>query len=50
LVLFPGLGALALVIWIGAYALVFGALLFALGLRLRALRSPKARQPAPGVA
>jgi uncharacterized membrane protein HdeD (DUF308 family) len=49
LVLFPGPGALALVIWIGAYAFVFGALLFALGLRLRGLRSPQAReQPAPG--
>jgi uncharacterized membrane protein HdeD (DUF308 family) len=51
LVLFPGAGALAVVIWIGAYAFVFGVLLFALGLRLRGLRSPKARgHPAPGVA
>jgi uncharacterized membrane protein HdeD (DUF308 family) len=51
LVLWPGAGALAIVIWIGAYALVFGALLFALGLRLRGLGSPRARgQPAPGVA
>jgi uncharacterized membrane protein HdeD (DUF308 family) len=51
LVLYPGPGALALVIWIGAYAFVFGVLLFALGLRLRGLQSPRPRgQPAPGVA
>ena len=34
LALFPGPGALALVLWIGAYALVSGTLLIALGLRL----------------
>jgi len=34
--LFPGSGALALVLWIGAYALVFGALLVVLSFRLRA--------------
>jgi uncharacterized membrane protein HdeD (DUF308 family) len=33
--MFPGAGALALVLWIGAYALVFGCLLVALGLKLR---------------
>lgn len=38
LVLFPGAGALAVVLWIGAYALFFGALLVALGLRLRSWR------------
>jgi uncharacterized membrane protein HdeD (DUF308 family) len=35
LMLFPAPGALAVVLWIGAYALVSGALLFALALRLR---------------
>ena len=33
--LFPGPGALALVVWIGAYALVSGSLLIALSFRLR---------------
>ena len=51
LIVAPGPGALAVVIWIGAYAFVFGALLFALGLRLKGLGSPRHRgQAAPGVA
>jgi uncharacterized membrane protein HdeD (DUF308 family) len=41
LMLFPGTGALAVVLWIGAYALVSGALLVALALRLRARRRPR---------
>ncbi len=51
LVAFPGAGAIALVIWIGAYAFVFGALLTGLSFRLRSLRSPRGRpQAAHGVA
>ncbi|HEX9400381.1 MAG TPA: HdeD family acid-resistance protein [Anaeromyxobacter sp.] len=50
LLLFPGAGALAVVIWIGAYALVFGALLIALGLRLRSWgrSSTRTREAPPG--
>jgi len=48
LLLFPRAGALAVVIWIGAYAIAFGALLIALGLRLRSWGRPSTREAPPG--
>jgi uncharacterized membrane protein HdeD (DUF308 family) len=50
LVLFPGAGALAVVIWIGAYAIVFGALLIALGVRLRSWGRSSTREAPAGAA
>ena len=38
LILAPGAGALAVIWWVGATALVFGVLMILLGLRLKRLR------------
>jgi uncharacterized membrane protein HdeD (DUF308 family) len=48
LLLFPGAGALAVIIWIGAYAIVIGALLIALGVRLRSWGRSSTREAPPG--
>jgi uncharacterized membrane protein HdeD (DUF308 family) len=46
---FPGAGALALVMWIGVYAVIFGAFMIALSLRLRR-EWPHGHGPEPHVA
>ena len=50
LVLWPATGALAVVLLIGAYAVVFGGVLIGLGLRLRRLRGAAAQEPAGAAA
>jgi uncharacterized membrane protein HdeD (DUF308 family) len=50
LLIFPGVGALAVILWIGAYALVFGVLFVALGLKLRSWGRDHTLHATPGVA
>jgi len=50
LALFPAPGALAVLLWIGAYAIVFGCLLVALGLRLRSWQRHGTAHPATAAA
>jgi uncharacterized membrane protein HdeD (DUF308 family) len=45
--IFPGAGALTVVLWIGAYCVVFGALLMALGFRLRSFQHKPAQPSTP---
>jgi uncharacterized membrane protein HdeD (DUF308 family) len=45
LVLFPGPGALALVVWTGAYAFLSGTVLIALGIRARSWQHGSPRPP-----
>jgi uncharacterized membrane protein HdeD (DUF308 family) len=44
----PFIGAIAIAIWIGAYAIVFGALLLGLSFRLRSWGTAHAEQLPPG--
>jgi uncharacterized membrane protein HdeD (DUF308 family) len=44
----PLIGAIAIAIWIGAYSVVFGALLFGLALRLRSWASRQQQTQIPG--
>ena len=43
----PAAGALAIVVWVAAYALIFGILLIAFGLRLRGVNRRQIHPAAP---
>jgi len=45
---YPGPGAVALVLWVGAYAFVFGVLLVSFAFKVRAWRNQSHRLSAPG--
>jgi uncharacterized membrane protein HdeD (DUF308 family) len=46
---YPGVGALAIIWWIGAYALAYGIITLTLALRMRHLGAPAAVAEGPGV-
>lgn len=48
LALFPGIGALALIWWLGAFALAYGIVLLTLALRIRHLSAPRTVAAGPG--
>jgi len=51
LALFPGIGAITLVLWVGAYAFVFGIFMIGLAFRLRSWgRSTSPEQASPRIA
>lgn len=45
----PGVGALAVVVWIGLYAIMFGVMLIALSFRVRPGRADEMRGPPAGI-
>lgn len=47
--IFPGAGALAIVLWIGAFAIVYGVLLIVLGFRLRSFIRRTVEDLGPGL-
>jgi uncharacterized membrane protein HdeD (DUF308 family) len=48
LIIAPGAGALAVLWWIGAFAIIIGILMIVLGFRLKGLKGAAAGRPAYG--
>jgi uncharacterized membrane protein HdeD (DUF308 family) len=46
--LYPGVGALAIIWWIGAYAIAYGIIMLTFALRMRHLGTPNAAAAGPG--